>query len=239
MELTPSILFTIAIIMIATYTCNAIIFPEDSSNYIDNYDKFGGITGTDWSFDVWLDINFDHAYQKIFNGVDFSKSTVYSVITITYINQHYSDSMIGWDKSHQGIFDTYDYQTEGAGKRWYNSDWVQDTPFFSLEHLFGTSKAQRINQDYHKYLQDIGVEDRPEGNLFETIGVLLTNVWQGFTQLVRLLTFTNIPNMPLWVLGILNVFFIPMWIVLIIGIAPYVMDMIKTLSSIIEPWIPW
>ena len=225
--------------MIATYSCNAVIFPEDSTNYMDNYDKFGGITGTDWSFDVWLDINFDHAYQKIFNGVDFSKSTVYSVITMTYINQHYTDSMLGWDKSHQGIFDTYDYTTEGAGKRWYNSDWVQVTPFFSLEHLFGTSKAQRINEDYHKYLQDIGVEDRPEGNLFETIGVLLTNVWQGFTQLVRLLTFTNIPNMPLWVLGILNVFFIPMWIVLIIGIAPYVMTMIKTLSSIVEPWIPW
>jgi hypothetical protein len=151
--------------------------------------------------------------------------------------------MIGWDKSHQGIFDTYDYKTEGAGWRWYNSDWVQSKGV--LEFLVGLftqsdlTKASRINDDYHVYLQGIGVEDKPEGNLMDTISILLTNVWEGFTQLVRLLTFTNIPNCPLWVTGMLNVFFIPMWIVLMVGIAPYTMKMIKTISSFIEAWKPW
>jgi hypothetical protein len=223
--------------MVATYTCNAIIFPEDSTDYMDNYDQFGGITGKELSFNVWLDLNFDLAYQHIFNGVQIDNRISYSAITYTYIKQNYDDSMMGWDKSHQGIFDTFNYQTENAGWRWYNSDWVQSQGF--LEIIWGVTKTERINNDYHKYLQNIGVEDMPKGNLIDTITLLLTNVWQGFTQFVRLLSFTNIPNMPLWVVGLLNVFFIPMWIVLIIGIAPFVMEMIKTISSIIEPWIPW
>lgn len=239
MELTPRILFIIAIIMVGTYTCNTIIFPEDTSNYMDNYSQFGGFSGKEITFSVWLDLNFDLAYQHIFNGVQIDNRISYSAITYTYIKANYQDSMIGWDKSHQGIFDTFDYRTENAGYRWYNSEWVQETPFFSMETLFGTTKADRIEDDYHVYLQNIGVEEKPQGNLIDTISTLLTEVWNGFTQLLRLLTFTNIPNMPLWVLTILNVFFIPMWIVLAIGIAPYVIKIIEAISSFIESWTPW
>lgn len=230
----------IAIIMTATYTCNAIIYPDDTTNYLSNYDQFGGIQGKEISFQVWLDLNFYNAYLHIFNGVEIKNKVSFSLVTYEYIDSHYKDSMSGWgEKLPQGIFDEFEHNKENAGWRWYNSDWVQTTPFLSLENLLGTTKTERITDDYHKYLQDIGVEEKPQGNLLDTITLLLTNVWEGFTQLVRLLTFTNIPNLPLWVLGLLNVFFIPMWIVLIIGIAPFVMDIIKTISSIIEPWIPW
>ena len=227
-------IFCIAIIMVATYTCNAIIFPEDTSNYMDNYSQFGGFSGKEISFSVWLDMNFDLAYQHIFNGVQIDNRISYSAITYGYIKDNYQDSMIGWDKSHQGIFDTYDYRTENAGFRWYNSEWVQETPFFSFEKLFGTTKAERIEDDYHVYLQNIGVEDKPQGSLIDTVLLLFVHLWNGFTQFLRLLTFTNIPNMPLWVLGILNVFFIPMWIVMVIGISPYVTKMIDSISKFID-----
>ena len=233
-------IFIISIIMVSTYSCNAIIFPDDTTDYLGKYDNFGGITGTDWSFSVWLDINFNLAYQKIINGVSIDTINTYSAITYSYIKQHYDDSMMGWDKSHQGIFDTYDYRTEGAGWRWWNSDWVQSKGLLEIITFWDDStKAERIKDDYHTYRQNIGAEDKPEGNLIDTISTLLIEVWQGFTQLVRLLTFTNIPNMPIWVLGILNVFFIPMWIVLSIGIAPYVIKMIEAISSFIESWTPW
>ncbi len=236
-DLTPTLIFCIGIIMIATYSCSAIIFPEDTTDYLDSYDRFGGVQGAEVTFSVWLDLNFDLAYQHIFNGIQIDNRRVYSVLTYNYINDHYKDSMMGWDKSHLGIFETYDYTTGGAGWRWYNSDWVKGQGFF--EWAFGETRADRINNEYHKYLQDIGVEEKPQGNLIDTITELLANVWDGFTQLLRLLTFTNIPNMPVWVLGILAIFFIPMWIVLIVGITPYVVEIIKAISSFIESWTPW
>ena len=91
--------------MIGTYSANAIIFPEDESNYMDNYSQFGGFSGNDISFSIWLDLNFDLAYQHIFNGVQIDNRISYSAITYGYINDNYKDSMIGWDKSHQGIFE--------------------------------------------------------------------------------------------------------------------------------------
>lgn len=230
--------------MIATYTCSAIIFPEDDSDYLGSYDRFGGVQGQEVTFSVWLDMNFDLAYQHIFNGLEINTRRVYSVLTYNYINDHYKESSTGWSGTALGIFETYGYITEdgavgieGAGWKWYNSDWVQGQGFF--EFLFRETRADRINNEYHVYLQNIGVEDKPQGNLIDTISTLLTNVWEGFTQFMRLLTFTNIPNMPLWVLGLLNIFFIPMWIVLVIGIAPYVMEIIKTISAFIESWTPW
>ena len=223
--------------MVATYTCSAIIFPEDTTDYLGNYDRFGGVQGAEVTFSVWLDLNFELAYQHIFNGVQINTRRVYSVLTYNYINDHYKESVSGWNTLSQGIFDKYDHNSEGAGWRWYNSDWVKGQGLF--EFIFGETRAERIENEYHVYLQNIGVEDKPQGNIIDTISEFLTNVWEGFTQLARLLTFTNIPNMPLWVIGILNVFFIPMWIVLIIGIAPYVIEIIKAISSFIESWTPW
>lgn len=223
--------------MVATYTCSAIIFPEDDSDYINRYDRFSGVQHQEVTFSLWLDINFHLAYQHIFHGIDIDQGIFYSVRTYNYINDHYKESVSGWNTLPEGIFDIYDLNTDGSGWRWYNSDWVQGQGFF--EWIFWETRADKIEDDYHVYLQDIGVEEKPQGNIIDTITDLLVNMWEGFTQLLRLLTFTNIPNMPLWVLGILNIFFIPMWIVLIIGIAPYVMNIIKTISSFIESWTPW
>lgn len=237
-ELTPALIFTIGIIMIATYTCSAIIFPDDPTDYMDSYDRYGGQIYEEISFMEWLDAQFiSLAYQHIINDVPISDRMLYNARTYNYINDHYKESVAGWGKTPEGIFDTYDVHTQGAGWRWYSSKWVQSAGFFEL--IFGETRADKIEDEYHIYLQNIGVENKPEGNLIDTISELLGNVWQGFTQLLRLLTFTNIPNMPLWVIGLLNIFFIPMWIVLIVGITPYVIEIIKAISSFIDSWTPW
>jgi len=223
--------------MIATYTCSAIIFPEDTTDYLSNYDRFGGMQGAEVTFSVWLDMNFDLAYQHIFNGIEISNRRVFSSATYWYIYENYKESSSGWLAPERGMFDTYVAGTEGAGWRWYNGDWVQGQGIW--EWVFGTTRASNIKDEYHVYLQNIGVEEKPQGSLIDTVTEFLTNVWEGFTQLMRLLTFTNIPNMPLWVLGLLNIFFIPMWIVLIIGIAPYVLKIIHAISAFIESWTPW
>lgn len=234
--------------MVATYTCNAIVFPDDNTDYLNNYTKFNEFCGIDWSFSDWLDFNMDYAYQRIFYDGDVTNRPSYSQLTYNYIKENYDDSMMGWDKSGYGVFEDCGYtypaigggwniNPDGSGMKWYNSDWVQGQGV--LEWLFSTTRAKRIEEDYHLYLQKIGAEDKPEGNLLDTITTLLSNLWDGFTQLVRLLTFTNIPNCPAWIVGLLNIFFIPMWIVLIIGIVPYVNDMIKTIASFIESFTPW
>lgn len=235
-ELTPKLIFTIGIIMIATYTCSAIIFPDDATDYMNTYNRYDGVAG-EVSFSVWIDMNFDLAYQHIFDGLEISNRRVFSSVTYWYIFENYKESSSGWLAPERGMFDTYVAGTEGAGWRWFNGDWVQGAGIWEL--IEGVTRAENIDDEYHIYLQNIGVEDKPKGNLIDTISDFLTNIWEGFTQLLRLLTFTNIPNMPLWVLGLLNIFFIPMWIVLIVGIAPYVMEIIKTISSFIEAWKPW
>jgi len=222
--------------MVATYTCNAVIFPEDSTDYLGNYDRYYGMGG-EVTFSVWIDMNFDLAYQHIFDGLEISNRRVFSSVTYWYIFENYKESRSGWLAPEKGMFDTYGAGTEGAGWRWYNGDWAQGQGIWEM--IGGVTRADNIEDEYHVYLQNIGVEDKPKGNLIDTISEFLTNIWEGFTQLIRLLTFTNIPNMPLWVLGILNIFFIPMWIVLIVGIAPYVMDIIRTISGFIEAWKPW
>ena len=248
--LTPKVLFIISLMMVATYTCNAIVFPDDTSDYLNSYSDFHEIVGGDHTFNKWIDYNFDMAYRNIIMDNEISHFTAYSLITFMYIKENYLESINVWkpDMKKYGIFEEFGYTWEnptggydtninGAGMQWFNSDWVQGQG--ALEWLFGTTRGTRIEEDYHVYLQKVGVEDKPEGNLIDTIQVLLTNLWEGFTQLIRLLTFTNIPNCPMWIIGLLNVFFIPMWIVLIIGIVPYVSDMIKTIASFIESFTPW
>jgi len=249
MELTPKVLFVIAFIMVSTYSCNAIIFPEDSNDYLNNYSNFNLIAETEASFQQWLDYNLDFAFRHLFYDDDVHQVS-YNLRTYQYIEEHYLDSITGWNKGKNtyGIFETYGYTWQipdgswntnpsGSGWKWYNSEWVQGQGV--PEYVFRTTRAKLIEKEYHFYLQDIGAEDKPEGNIIDTIRTLLGNLWDGFTQLLRLLTFTNIPNMPIWIVGILNIFFIPMWIVLIIGITPYVSNLIKALASFIESFKPW
>lgn len=248
MELTPKVLFVIALMMVATYSCNAIIFPEDNTDYLNDYDKFGSIAGTEYSLQGWIDMNFELAYLHIFEDIKIDNRLVYSLRTFQYIEDDYKQSMWGWDKSGYGIFETYGYiyknptggwdtNPSGAGWKWLNGEYAQGQGI--PEYFMGKTRAELIKEEYHAYMQDIGAEEKPEGNLIDTISEFLGNLWDGFTQLMRLLTFTNIPNCPSWIVGILNIFFIPMWIVLIIGIAPYVSEMIKTISSFIESFTPW
>ena len=81
--------------MIATYTCSAIIFPDDPNDYLYNYDRFAGVQGREVSFNVWIDMNFDLAYQHIFDGLEISNRRVFSSITYWYIFENYKESSSG------------------------------------------------------------------------------------------------------------------------------------------------
>lgn len=250
MDLTPRVLFVIAFMMVSTYTCNAIVFPEDTTDYLNNQGGYRSFEPTLWSFPEWLDFVFDIMYQELLN--DVTPDTYIrrsSIVTREYIAESYRDSITGWgswDRNKNGIFEEYGYiwQTPtgswntnpiNAGVRWYNSEWVQGQGF--LEWAFGETRASRIEDEYTIYVQAYNGEH--SGSLIDTITLFLGNLWDGFAQLIKLLTFTNIPNCPMWIVGLLNVFFIPMWIVLIVGIAPYVSDLIKAISSFIESFTPW
>lgn len=237
--------------MVATYTCNAIVFPEDETDYMGESGHFLTFEPTLWSFPEWLDLVFDCMYQEIYNNAKpdtFIRRS--SLRTRLYIAEHYDESINIWhpDKKEHGIFEEFGYTWEsptekggwninpiGAGLRWYNSDWVQGQGV--IEWLFGETRASKIEDEYTIYVQAYNGEH--SGSLIDTITLFLGNLWEGFTQLMKLLTFTNIPNCPMWIVGILNIFFIPMWIVLVIGIAPYVSNLIKAIASFIESFTPW
>lgn len=218
--------------MMGTYFCSAIIFPDDPTDYMENYKKTGI---DDIPFETWLHINFYQARQHIIDGIQIENQLAYSGLTYEFIYTDYLRLGGGWES--ENLFDIYDYETISGAMNWYQSAWVQGQGIF--EWLAGSTRAERIDDEYFDYRVKIGVEEAPEGNIIDQIMSLLTNIWEGLTQFLRLITFQNVPNMPLWVGGILAVFFVPMWIVLIVGLTPYVTDMIRAIASFIQSLVPW
>jgi hypothetical protein len=62
---------------------------------------------------------------------------------------------------------------------------------------------------------------------------------KGITHFINIVSFRGIPNIPDNVVFILNIFFIPLWIILIIGILPVIIETLKGLGTVIDAIIPF
>lgn len=234
-------LFVLAIMMVATYTFTGIIYPEsEDSEYSQILTQFNLSPDTIplmMDFPMWIQIQYIMAHDKIMYDTDVSDNPYYDHETVRYVEWNY--------KEDNEIFERYG-TSYNSGLSWYNSDWVQTGGLFEFIFGFGISRAKAIENYYNYYVDKVTKVLEENEQIDEGKKTLLGIIWDfigslvnGFINLMKLLTFTNIPNTPLWLVGILNIVFIPLWFVLVVGIAPYVAKLIEAGAKFLDALIPF
>lgn len=229
MHVPISVFAVVAFIMIFTYTAVAIIYPEDEP-WTEQH-GYGYTRSQDISFNEWLDYQFACAWNILVRDDNNCESQpMWSVVMFNYVKEDYQNSVIGWGYTGEGIFDEFQIVERGGrgcGLSWFNSDFPNGQGL--LEWLFGTTPAERIREDYDDWM---GIED-DEAGFWDAVMQFFGALGGGFIQLIRLLTFSTIPHIPTYMYVILNIFFIPMWIILMMGIAPVVAKFIEAIGNVI------
>jgi len=223
-----SVFAVVAFIMIFTYTAVAIIYPEDDSN-LEQY-GYGFSRTQNISFNAWIDYQFAAAWNILIRNDNTVKDQgMWNLATYIYIKEDYDQSVDPF--SDDTIFDEFQIVErggQGCGVDWFSSDYPNGQNF--VHWLMGTTPAREITNEYNDWM-NLG-EDDPHGfwdAIFQFFGAL----GNGFIQLIRLVTFSTIPHIPGYMQVILNIFFIPMWIILVIGIAPIIANFISALGNVI------
>ena len=232
-DIPARMILAVAFIMVVTYTVSGLVYADYDNPYDQHFHNFP-TSYLVMDFPTWIQVQYLMAHARQVNGEDISEQPFFNLRTVQYIEDDYKDSMMGWDKSHNGIFDEFGTRA-GAGLLWFNSDYPQGQGF--MEWAFGDTRAELIENEYDDYKLEVTGEDK--GDLIQAIAEFLGSVWNGFVQFVKVLSFTNIPNVPPFMYVILGIFFIPMWIILIVGLAPYVADFIRAIASFIDSIKPW
>lgn len=231
MHVPISIFAIVAFIMIFTYTAVAIIYPEDGDIEYGTY-SYGSLRTQNISFDKWIDYQFACAWNILVrNDVKCKEQGMWNLATYLYIKEDYDWSVVGFGDQGDGIFDEFqivELGGIGCGIAWYNSDFTSGQGF--LEWLFGTTPGEKIKDEYNDWM---GTSTNDPQGFWDAIVQFFGALGNGFIQLSRLLTFSTIPHIPLFMHVILNIFFIPMWIILVIGIAPVVAHFISALGGVI------
>ena len=243
-EVSGKQVFIIAVMMIATYTFTGIIYPDTVDN---NYSQ----VLTSWNlnpeivpffmdFPTWIQIQFMMGYEQIVNDMNVKDSPYYNKHTVKYVTWNYQEDNTIFDKFEQSNFD-------GAGLEWWNSNWVQGMGVIEFIFGFGTTRANAIKEYYNHYAKQVREilgeqEDEPtdtEKNLLELLFEFLGSIISGFVNFLKILSFTGIPNAPLWLVGVLNCIFIPLWILLVIGLSPYVAKLLEAGAKLLDALIPF
>jgi hypothetical protein len=241
MEISPRLIGFISCLMIFTYVITGLIYPTLATDY-DRY----GTTSLSWSdyddilvmsFPQWIQVQYMYGYTEIIEGTTYNIDVelAYDFITVNYVHWNYDED--------DEIFNKYGTH-ENAGMLWYYSPWVQGFGLIEVL-LMGKSRAEVIKEHYRIYKEEVTealdpttVEDVEKG-IVDQMLEFFGSIVNGFLQFVRILSFTNIPNTPVWFVAIMNIFFIPMWIVLVIGIAPYVAKLMEALSKFLDSITPF
>lgn len=205
----------VAFIMIFTYTATGILYVDyDSDIIVDNiaYDD------SDTSYSGWLEIQWNYAQKQFLLGENVENELFYDFTTVTFI---YNDWINNAD-----LFEIYNS----------GIDWYWHTNYLDS---FNNWKRNSINDHYHQYLNDIGYEP-PEGSksMLDMIADFFGAIPDAIAKIYNIISF-SIPKIPVQTRVILNIFFVPMWIILTIGIAPLVIDALKAIASFADAIIPF
>lgn len=236
-------LCVIAIMMIATYTFTGVIYPDEKDNeyskILIGFNLSPEMTPLLMDFPTWIQIQYMMGYDKVVWGNNVEDYPYYHHITVRYVEWHYQEDNKIFEKFGTNI---------NSGLAWFNSDWMQETGVLEwfLGGLGASSRGTFVLQGYNHYHADVTKileegEKIKEGkkSLLDIIWDFVGSIVNGFVALMKILTFTNIPNAPLWLVGILNIVFIPMWIYLVVGIAPYVARLIEAGAKFLDALIPF
>lgn len=215
----------VALIMFFTYfavgitSADEYINPMDSARYGENTTVYMG------SFESWLDLQFGYAYNLLVNyESEVFEEPFYDELTFYDIQYDYQGS--AYDES--DIFEQFGHSS-GSGIAWFTSPYVQEASDIWY-WLFGGSEAGNIKARYDEAVMSLQEKETP---WWESVATFFGSLVSGFGELINLLTFTGIPGMPDFMANILRIIFVPMWVILVIGIAPVVADFIRAIGNLI------
>jgi len=238
--ITGKMLFLVSIMMISTFTFTGIIYTETEegrhAELLASFNLSPNEVPTIMDFPTWLQLQYIMAYNKIINGVNPENAPYYHIYTVRAVEWNYQEDDTIFDKYGIGV---------NSGMAWYNSPWTKGVGWIELLGGVGTRQAW-ADGGYDSYigriqelLEDEDILEQGEKNILELIWEFFASIGNGFISLVKILTFTNIPNAPIWLIPTLNIIFIPMWIVLVVGISPYASKLLEALAKVLDAITPF
>jgi hypothetical protein len=235
----------ILFIMIVTYTATAIIYGE--SEYIE---EAGGMNWNtrdpnletyDERFQEHWDNGWKGAYFNIRAYGDPAWRFHNPQVSFVYADAgamvlKYAVLPIG--ESENNIFNHRFTEDDFAYINPYEA-WNDHMTLEEKTNVLFTYNVKAENKvDISWNIEDIQDEDVDNYGFFEMILYVFGKIPEGIVALFKTLTFTGLPNMPMPITLILNIFFIPLWSVLIIGILPILISFLKALGELLNAITP-
>lgn len=229
----PKVFLCLLLFMVITYTSVNILYPEDDTEYMQSNYNYSSYNFTAFSLAQWMDSQWILSYEIIVNGnTENLHVPILSHYVYKQIYADYKSTMITSSSDYPlSIFSEFGVW-EGAGYQWYLSDFCQQKDWGGA-----TTKRDNIREEYLNYKNSI--DGNEESNMLDAVFEFFGVIGQGFIQMMKVMTFTNIPHFPPAMTFILNIFFMPMWGYIAISIAPYVSDFMKAIGQLIDAIVPF
>lgn len=211
----------IAFIMVFTYTATGLLY-DDYNN--EGYSSDYIYSGEHMSFAEWLNLQWSYTYRVRVLGENY-----YEILDEPFANSHTIDWIYVDYGFHNDLFEMY---SSGF-------DWFEHTDL--LDDVIGL-KRESIRDDYQDYLNSIGFVENDNvtqhKGMIESIGDFFGAIPSAVGKIYDVMSF-NIPKMPSDLRIVLNLVFIPMWIILTIGIAPLIIKAIQAVATFVDAIVPF
>jgi len=210
----------IAFIMVFTYTATGLLY-EDYSN--DAYSSDYILSGDVMSFEDWLDLQWSYAYRILVLGEEYN----------TILQEPFADShVIGW------IYADYGFHPDLFEIYFSGFDWFEHTDL--LDQFPFDLKRESIRDDYQNYLDLVGFDDNgnSDSSMVDIISNFFLAIPSSIEKIYDVMSF-NIPKIPSDLRLVLNIIFIPLWIILTIGIAPLIIKALQAVATFVDAVIPF
>ena len=228
MYVSTTFLFCVAFVMIFTYAAEGIIFLENEriDNQIASISSITDVTNSSLlTFDQFLSVNFEKALEIERTGeiyMNFGHGDWNSWGTI--------DSMIGGLRN---------------GKSTINA-WWDSIPDLKYAGVLG---KDTIRAEYNSclmekgYSMENGVIKKTRTNLLDDAFIFLGKIGDAIGKFFELLTFSikdhyGVNVIPSPVMYVLNLFFIPLWIVIGVEALPILVSLVEAIGSLLDAILP-
>lgn len=225
-----------AFIMIVTYAVSGVLYAEEEEyDYMEQYEDYLPDYETVMTFEQWINFYYDIARDKVLEGKQFEFFSEEGTTPFLLTHQELITNRVSIDYNYFTGHDLFNLYPTGF-KWWSHSHYLDAT--------WLTNRRNQIKEDFYRdYLHELGYdfEDTEEGitltvyqrGFLEIATEFLGSLPQGFGRMVDLVTFNHIPHTEGTLKEVLQVIFIPLWIILMIGIAPIVAKFINAIGNLI------
>jgi len=229
MRLIPlTLLGVIAFIMIFSYATIGVLY--------NDYSFLGETTGfeTPKDFGEWLNPQFN-IYIQWFEDEYDDKSQQNLINFVTFNKNKWNISFELWMLLYRDRWTIYSkFYENNQGDEYYS--YLKESPIWE-----DNQRAKHIASYYSMYLNEYGLElvegditkhKEATKNLWQTVTGFLGKIPEGFSQIIKVLTF-DLPHMPAELNLVFKIIFMSLGIIIIIGILPVIIAIVRAIAELI------